>query len=102
MQHTTFCRICESLCGLNIQVEAGEVTAIKPDQQHVATNGFACPKGLKQHQLFNSPDRLQAPRKKTAEGWQDISWDAALAEMGTKIKQIRQDHGGDALSLIHI
>jgi len=97
--HTTFCRICESLCGLEMQVEDGQIIEIKPDSKHVATNGFACPKGLKQHQLFNSPDRLLAPRKKTPAGWQDVSWDGALNDIGSKLKQIREDHGGDAIAM---
>ena len=43
----TFCRICESLCGLDVEVEDGRVLEIRPDMQHVATDGFACVKGLK-------------------------------------------------------
>ena len=39
----TFCRICEALCGLEVTVENGErVAAIRPDDAHVATRGFAC------------------------------------------------------------
>jgi len=53
LQHT-FCRICESLCGLEVEVLGGRVARILPDARHVATGGFACVKGLKQHQLFES------------------------------------------------
>ena len=42
----SFCRICESLCGLEIQVADDQVTSVRPDAQHVTTQGFACPKGL--------------------------------------------------------
>ena len=49
----TFCRICESLCGLEIDQDVdGGILAVRPDTQHVETDGFACVKGLKQ-QLMN-------------------------------------------------
>ena len=34
------------------------VAAIRPNTRHVATEGFACVKGLKQMRLYDSPDRL--------------------------------------------
>ncbi len=97
--HTTFCRICESLCGLNITTVDGQVTEIRPDAENIATAGFACQKGLRQHHLYASPDRLQKPRRKTANGWEDTGWDAALGEIGSKLRSIRAAHGGDAIAM---
>jgi hypothetical protein len=31
----TFCRICESLCGLEITLEQGEITQIRPNPERV-------------------------------------------------------------------
>ena len=59
----TFCRICESLCGLDVTLENGKIIDIRPDNDHIATRGFACPKGLKQAALFDNPDRLKTPLK---------------------------------------
>ncbi len=42
----TFCRICEAMCGLKVEVEAGRIQQIRPNLDHVATSGFACLKGL--------------------------------------------------------
>ncbi len=97
--HITFCRICESLCGLEVQVADGRVTAIKPDARHLTTHGFACPKGLKQHRLYSSADRLQQPQKNTPDGWAVISWDKALQEIGDKLAQIKSAHGGDSIAM---
>jgi len=96
--HKTFCRICESLCGLEIEVSEERVVSIKPDSNHVATNGFACPKGLKQHKLYDSPDRLTTPQKRTPQGWQSVSWDSALEDIGARLQKIRAHHGGDAIA----
>lgn len=98
----TFCRICESLCGLEMEVDTNaqeqRIVSIKPDSNHVATNGFACPKGLKQHRLYDSPDRLTAPQKRTADGWKSVSWDDAVSDIGTRLQRIKQQYGGDAIA----
>ena len=65
---TTFCRICEALCGLRVTVDGGKIQRIDPDPEHVATDGFACVKGLKQHQLYDSPDRVRFPMKRVGSG----------------------------------
>ncbi|MCA9697531.1 MAG: hypothetical protein KC431_08405, partial [Myxococcales bacterium] len=62
--HHTFCRICEALCGLEVETENGSITAIRPDAEHVSTGGFACVKGLKQYKLYDSPDRLMHPLRR--------------------------------------
>jgi formate dehydrogenase len=95
----TFCRICESLCGLEVQVEGGRVQQIRPDPQHVATQGFACVKGLKQHELFASPDRLQHPLKRVGETFHRISWEQALGEIGQKVKSLRGESGPDSIAM---
>ncbi len=105
MQETrdTFCRICESLCGLKVDVETGAgsetITRIRPNADHIATSGFACLKGLNQHKLYDSPDRLQTPEKRVGDRWVSISWDQALSEIGAKLKSLRRDHGADSIGM---
>jgi formate dehydrogenase len=98
-RHTTFCRICESLCGLVVEVEDGRVVKVRADDDHVATRGFSCPKGLRQHEIYASPDRLLAPEKRTGDRWEKIDWDRALGEIGAKVRQLRADHGPDSIAM---
>ena len=95
----TFCRICESLCGLEVEVEDERVVGIRPDAQHVATQGFGCVKGLKQHRLFTSPDRLTHPLKRVHGTFQRVSWRQSLDEIGAKIRGLRAAHGPDSIGL---
>lgn len=95
----TFCRICESLCGLEVTLEEGEITEIRPDPEHVATRGFGCAKGLKQHRLFSSPDRLRTPLRRVGDRFERVSWAEALAGIGAKVKQLRGDHGPDSIAM---
>ncbi len=97
--HHTFCRICEVLCGLEVTVEDNKVKAVHPDKAHVATGGFSCPKGLKQAQIYDSPDRVRYPLKRIGSEFHRISWATALSEIGAKVKQLRGDHGPDSLGM---
>lgn len=96
---TTFCRICEALCGLEVTLEDGRVVAIRPDDHHVATRGFACMKGLKQHRLFGSPDRLRWPLKKVGDRHVRVSWQQALSEIGAKVRAIRTRLSPDSIAM---
>ena len=97
-QHT-FCRICESLCGLEVDVRDGSVVDIRPDAQHVGTKGFACPKGLLQHRIYGSPDRLKQPEKRIGNRWEKIGWDQALDEIGAKVALLKKHHGPDSIAM---
>ena len=95
----TFCRICEAACGLIAEVEDNRILRIVPNREHVSSRGFACIKGLKFHELVHSPDRIEFPLKRTGTGFERISWDQALEEIGTKVRELIDDHGRDSVGL---
>ncbi len=86
----TFCRICEALCGLEIDVDDEEIVAVRPDAKHVGTEGYGCIKGLRQHELYGSPDRLTHPLKRVGDEHVKITWEQALFEIGCKVKKLRK------------
>ncbi len=96
---TTFCRICEALCGLEVDVEGGRVTDVRPDAEHVATRGFGCMKGLKQHKMYASPDRLLYPERRDGAAWQRVTWSSALEGIGRRVRDIKRRHGADAIAM---
>lgn len=98
--HTSFCRICEALCGLEVDVEGDRIVDIRPDKLHVATDGYACLKGLRQHKMYDSPDRLLYPMRRTDGGDHErVSWDEALRDIGQTVKRIRREHGPDSIAM---
>ncbi len=97
--HHTFCRICEALCGLKVTVDDGEITHVEPDAEHVSTRGFGCIKGLQQHRIYASPDRLKRPIRRQGDEFDEVSWDVALGDIGGKVAQIRKDHGPNAIAM---
>ena len=68
----TFCRICEASCGLIASVEGDRVTRIRSNPDHIGTDGFACMKGLNQHHMYDSPDRLRFPLKRSGRAWHRV------------------------------
>lgn len=95
----TFCRICEVLCGLEATVEEGRVVRLEPDPHHVATQGFACPKGLKQHKMYASPDRVLHPLERRGNSHVRVQWDEALGRIGQRVKAIREKYGPDSIAM---
>ena len=101
-EKVTYCRICEPLCGLVATVEDGEVTKLRPDADHPLSAGFACPKGIAMTDVQNDPDRVLHPLQRRADGeFEQVSWDAALDEIGARLKAVIDEHGGDSRRLVH-
>jgi anaerobic selenocysteine-containing dehydrogenase len=95
---TSICRICECMCGIEVDVEANRIRAIRPDRQHVATQGYACVKGTAFAGTQHSADRITAPMKREGKTWRAISWERALAEIGAKLRALRAQHGGESIA----
>lgn len=98
---TSFCRICEALCGLELDVdrEHGRIVEIRPDPSHIASRGFACIKGLRQHELYQSPDRLRQPLERQHGRLRPVSWEHALSRIGEQVRSIRGRAHPDAIAM---
>jgi formate dehydrogenase len=95
VNRVTYCRICEPLCGLVATVEDGEVTELRPDPDHPLSKGFACPKGIAMAAVQNDPDRVTHPLKRRVDGrgFDRVSWDEALDDIGRRLKDVIARHG---------
>jgi formate dehydrogenase len=95
----TFCRICEALCGLEVTVDGDQIVDIKPDEDHVATGGYGCLKGLKQHRMYGTPDRLMVPMQRIDGELRCVSWNEALGSIGAKVRELVASHGRDTVAM---
>jgi len=91
----TSCKIgaCEPFCGLALEVENGRVISVRPDHDHPVTRGYACIKGMHVGDYVNDPERLLHPLRRGRRGLERVSWDAALREIGAKLRSLRDAHG---------
>ena len=94
----TFCRVCEPSCGLIAEVEAGEITRLKPDKAHPVTRGFACHKGIATLEIHKDEDRLNYPLRRNDHGeLKRISWNEAGQGIAAAIKALKEKYGEDVI-----
>ena len=87
----TTCFNCESACGLLAYVDkdTGQVARFEGNPRHPASRGRTCAKGPATINQIHDPDRILYPLRRKGPrgggGWERVSWDAALAEIGGRI-----------------
>ena len=93
----TICGLCHTGCGMIVNVEDGQIKAVRGDPEHPANKGLLCPKGAASVQLVYSKDRLMSPLQKTKGGFKKISWNEAIDVATDKITEIRDISGPGGL-----
>ena len=97
--HYRTCNLCEAMCGLAIEHDGNEVISIKGDVDDEFSQGHICPKALALKDIYEDPNRLKKPVKRTANGWVEISWKAAIQEVADALASARKKHGSDAVGV---
>jgi anaerobic selenocysteine-containing dehydrogenase len=98
---TTYCRICESLCGMVAEVQDGRLVALRPDKQHPLSAGFACQKGIAFTEVVNDPDRVTSPLRRRSDGsFEEVDWDEALDDITKRLSEIHKRHGSGAVGWV--
>ena len=98
-----FCTLCRSRCGAVYEVEDGALTGVRPDPEH-PTGAALCPKGRAAPEIAHGPRRLQRPLRRTRPksdpdpGWEEVSWEAALAEVAGRLGAVRAESGAEAVA----
>jgi len=101
-QLATFCPMCVSRCGATATVVDGRLTAIGPDPAH-PTGRAVCVKGKAAPRILEHPDRLLHPLRRTQPkgatdpGWEQISWDEALNAIASRLGEIAEESGPEAV-----
>ncbi len=98
---STYCRICEPLCGMIATVEDGRLISLRPDDEHPLSQGYACPKGLAFPEVQHDPDRVLHPLRRVAGGapgeFEQVSWDEALDDIAARLRALLDTHGGGSV-----
>ncbi|QKG57945.1 molybdopterin-dependent oxidoreductase [Hymenobacter sp. BRD128] len=94
--HYRACNLCEAICGLEITHQDGRILRIAGDKADPLSRGHICPKALGLQDIYEDPDRLRRPLRRTATGWEEVSWDTALDEVATRLRAVRAAHGPHA------
>ncbi|MEN9609991.1 MAG: hypothetical protein RLZZ628_805 [Bacteroidota bacterium] len=95
--HFRTCNLCEALCGLKIEVVDNQVKTITGDKNDPFSRGHICPKAVALKDVYEDPNRLKTPMRRTTTGWESISWEAAYTEIAAKLKSIQAQYGNNAV-----
>ena len=111
----TVCSTCYCGCGVlahvkdekitkaSAHVRDRKVTKIEGDPNHPINKGELCVKGISGIELLYHPDRLNYPLKRAGEKgegkWERISWDEAIDTIASKLSEIKEENGPEAISV---
>src|SRR4029450_10219502 len=99
----TACNLCEAICGVLVTIEqrpdGPAVTDIRGDDADPLSKGHICPKAVALRDLQTDPDRLRHPVRRTADGWEEIGWDAAFDLVARRLAEVQAEHGTNAVGV---
>ena len=94
------CGYCGVGCGLYIGVKNGKPVRTKGDPAHPVSKGTLCPKGLTEHEMVTSLNRISTPMIKKNGNLEAVKWDEAFKTTSDKFKQIQEQYGKGAVACI--
>ena len=102
MPHTlTTCNFCGVGCGLYLETAANRVIGAYPSVSHPTNLGRICLRGWHGHEVASSPDRLKTPLLRKNGNLEAVSWDQAFSFVATRLREIRERYGPDALAFLN-
>ncbi|MDF3309232.1 molybdopterin-dependent oxidoreductase [Rhodococcus sp. T2V] len=82
------CPLCESTCGLLVELDGRAITRVAPNPDDVMSAGHSCAKGLGLGRIEGDPDRIRTPLLRTADGgFREATWDEAFAEIERRLPE---------------
>lgn len=98
----TTCIYCGCGCGIYLQVLDGKVVGCQPVKEHPISEGKLCIKGWNAHDFVYHPDRLTAPLIRDEKGGalREVSWDEALSLVASRLSEIKDEAGPDAIGFL--
>lgn len=92
------CVLCAQNCGLELLVENGMMTGVRPDRENPRSEGYICRKGMNVMYYQHQKDRLTQPLKRIGDQFVPVSWEIAIKEISEKLLHIRTNYGSRSLA----
>ncbi len=97
---TSTCGYCGVGCQVEIGHTKGRVVSIGGKAGAAVNRGHLCAKGRYAHAYVHSPDRLTRPLLRRNGNLEPVSWETALDHVATRLDEIHQRFGPDALGAL--
>lgn len=91
----SFCRLCHVFCGITVDVDTsrGRVLAVRGDPDNPFSRGYTCLKGRAVPEDIHHPHRLVSCKARVGDTWRAVSYEQALDDISTKLRQIAGSFG---------
>lgn len=96
----TTCGYCSVGCGIEIGVKDGQAVSCRALESHPVNRGKLCPKGLSEHHIIDTENRLKQPLLRKNGKLVPVSWDEALTVMTDRFRATQEAYGKNALGVI--
>jgi anaerobic selenocysteine-containing dehydrogenase len=95
----TVCCLCSHNCGLRVDVRAGRIAEVRPDESNPITRGYVCNKAFEIGHYVEHAQRVLHPLRRRPDGsFERISWDTAIREIAARLAEARA-HSPSAVAL---
>ena len=93
----TTCTYCGVGCQLEVSIIDGEIKGIQAPETAEVNEGHTCLKGRFAFEFYNHAERLREPMIKKNGKFEEVSWDEAYDFITSKMIDIKNKYGADAI-----
>lgn len=94
----TVCILCSANCGVEVKLDDREITRVRGNKAHKASQGYTCEKALRLNHYQNAKGRLTTPLKRMPDGsYVEVDWDTAIAEVVAGFGEVTDSFGADKI-----
>ena len=94
----TVCTYCGVGCNLEVSVKNNEILSIQAPYDAEVNSGHTCLKGRFAFKFYKHPERLRYPMIRKDGALQRASWDEVYDYITQRLKQIKNQHGPNAIA----
>ena len=94
---TTCNRDCPDACGIVATLRDGVLAKLEGDADHPVTKGFLCYRTSHFPELAGSSARIAQPMIRRNDRLEPATWEAALSLVASKLLQVREESGPEAI-----
>ncbi|MCU6340122.1 molybdopterin-dependent oxidoreductase, partial [Enterobacter quasiroggenkampii] len=94
------CTYCGAGCSFEVWTKDRAILKIQPDPAAPANGISTCVKGKFGWDCVNSEERLTTPVIRKGDKFVEASWEEALSLMASKMTDIKETNGNDAIGFI--
>ncbi len=94
----TICTYCGVGCNLEVSVKNGNILSIQAPFDAEVNSGHTCLKGRYAFKFYNHPERIQYPMIRKNGELERVTWDEVYDYLATRLTEIKNTYGGDAVA----